>query len=202
MAGALVRGAIPWCTRLVGDPVDEVPVEDNNLRATCTARVRAVLQVAPLPVPWDVDVWIDRLERVRGRGIDLCEVPWSVGESTGAWQARPDHDVIAYPSNTGPLHQDHVILHEIGHVISEHRGECVLSVADAQRRAPDLAPTALAHLLDRVSVGSEEREAEMIAILLLAHIAGQDRRRPARRPADRQVAATLERVTTTFDDLL
>lgn len=199
MVAAAALGATPWCTRLISN--DEVTVAENNLRELVAARVDTLLQDVRLPVPWNIDTFIDRLERARGREIDLCEVTWSLGESTGAWQARPDRDVIAYATNTSALHQDHVILHEIGHMLQGHRGQCVLSVSEAQRRAPDLTLTALTHLLDRVTVGGEEREAELFALLLQARIAKQDRSRAARRPADRRTAATLERVAATFGDL-
>jgi hypothetical protein len=74
--------------------------------------------------------------------------------------------VIAYAENTSGFHQDHIILHEVGHLISQHRGRCVLSEEDAQRIAPDLAPAALAHLLDRSGGQAEEHEAETIAALI------------------------------------
>lgn len=51
-------------------------------------------------------------------------------------------------------------------MISQHRGRCVLSEDEAQRIAPDLAPAALAHLLDRTTGQAEEREAETIAALI------------------------------------
>ncbi len=51
-------------------------------------------------------------------------------------------------------------------MISQHRGRCVLSEDEAQRIAPDLAPAAFAHLLDRSTGEAEEHEAEMIASLI------------------------------------
>jgi hypothetical protein len=74
--------------------------------------------------------------------------------------------VIAYAENTSGFHQDHIILHEVGHMISQHRGRCVLSQQRAQRIAPDLTPVALAHLLDCSGAQTEEQEAETIAVLI------------------------------------
>jgi hypothetical protein len=51
-------------------------------------------------------------------------------------------------------------------MISQHRGRCVLSQEDAQRIAPDLAPAALAHLLDCSGAEAKEHEAETIAALI------------------------------------
>ncbi|MDX6295899.1 MAG: hypothetical protein QOH50_5122 [Kribbellaceae bacterium] len=141
-------------------------VDWPGLRARCQQRVDDLLRHTGLPYPWDINQFLDRLERHRRRDIDLCAIAWSPGDSCGAWQQRPDHDVIAYAENTSGFHQDHIILHEVGHLISQHRGRCVLSQEDAQRIAPDLAPAALAHLLDPSGGQVEEHEAETIAALI------------------------------------
>ncbi|MGH3823722.1 MAG: hypothetical protein ACRDRA_12975 [Pseudonocardiaceae bacterium] len=141
-------------------------VDWSGLRARCHQRVDDLLQHTGVPYPWDINQFLDRLERHRGRDIDLCAIAWSPGDSCGAWHQHPDHDVIAYAENTSGFHQDHIILHEVGHMISLHRGRCVLSEEEAQRIAPDLAPTALAHLLERTTGQAEEHEAETIAALI------------------------------------
>lgn len=200
---------VPRCLRLAPPSVVNelqavsVTVEWTELRARCAPRVEHVLRTIGLPNPWDIDEFCDRLERHRGRDIDLVPISWTVGESTGVWQRRDTHDVIGYAENTSPVHQDHIILHEIGHVISEHRGRCVLSMREAQQRAPSLAPRAFAHLLDRISVEAEEHEAETIATMLLARIARQSRRGRTRREhaLDTRTSAALSRVTAAFDDL-
>ena len=141
-------------------------MDRSALRARCHQRVNDLLRHTGLPCPWDINQFLDRLERHRGRDIDLCAVVWSPGESCGAWQQHQDHDVIAYAEHTSGFHQDHIILHEIGHMISNHRGRCVLSQEEAQRIAPDLAPAALAHLLGRSGGQVEEHVAETIAALI------------------------------------
>jgi hypothetical protein len=137
-----------------------------DIRARCQQRVHDLLSRTGVPHPWDINQFLDRLERHRGRDIDLCAVTWHPGVSCGAWLPRSDHDVIAYAQNTSGFHQDHIILHEVGHMISQHRGRCVLSDEEAQRIAPDLAPAAFAHLLDRSGAQAEEHEAEMIAAFI------------------------------------
>lgn len=172
----------------------------SELRLRCEPRVRHLLDHVAMPNPWDIDVFLDRLEDYRCQPIDLCAVPWTAGESTGAWKRNGDHDIIAYAENTSPAHQDHIILHEVGHMISDHRGRCVLSLAEAQRLAPHLKSTALAHLLDRVSARSEEAEAETIASLILARAVRQRHRHPVPRHLDEHTAAALTRVTRAFDE--
>ncbi|MFD2414819.1 hypothetical protein [Amycolatopsis pigmentata] len=166
----------------------------KTLRERCARRVSEIEHGVGIPDPWSADEFIDRLERLRGREIDLCAVSWVSGESTGAWRRYADHDVIAYAANTSSIHQDLIILHEVGHLVLDHQGQCVLSVEDAQRLAPDLAPAAFAHLLDRVHGATEEHEAEMIATMILARIAAQRRRtRPVGARAD-----LADRIETTF----
>ncbi|WP_019854328.1 ImmA/IrrE family metallo-endopeptidase [Actinopolyspora mortivallis] len=172
---------------------------ETDPRSTVASRVEPLLGM--IPHPWDIDDFLDRLEEHRDREIDLVAVPWTLGDSTGAWQRRENYDVIGYAENTTAVHQDHIILHEIGHVISNHRGRCVLSAQEAQQRAPSLAPAAFAHLLDRVSAAAEEHEAETIATMILARVSRQPRRRHRRttQRLDASTAATLTRLTSAFD---
>ena len=95
-----------------------IVVDWPKLRARCRQRVDDLLGHTGIPDPWDVNEFLDRLERHRRRDIDLCAITWSPGNSCGAWQQHPDHDVIAYAENTSGFHQDHIILHEVGHMIS------------------------------------------------------------------------------------
>lgn len=133
------------------------------------ALARTMVTEVGMPRPWSIDGFLDRLEAWRGREIDLCGLPWERGRSTGLWQRRADHDVIAYPTNTTGAHQDHIIGHELGHMLLEHSGQCVLSTGEAQQLAPSLAPAALGHLLNHAGVAVEEDVAERFATLLLTH---------------------------------
>jgi IrrE N-terminal-like domain len=171
VVGAPYLGTTPWCVRprlprLSRAGKVTTAVDWSGLRTRCQQRVDELLQHTGVPYPWDINQFLDRLERHRGRDIDLCAISWTVGDSCGAWQQREDHDVIAYAENTSGFHQDHIILHEIGHMILRHRGRCVLSEDEAARIAPDLAPAAFAHLLDRSTGQAEEHEAETIASLI------------------------------------
>jgi hypothetical protein len=145
-------------------------VEWGHLRARCQRRVDELLSHTGIPRPWNMNQFLDRLEHHRGRDIDLCAISWTLGDSSGAWRQYSDHDVIAYAANTSGFHQDVIILHEIGHMICDHRGRCILSEEDAQRIAPDLTPAALVHLLDRAAGKAEETEAEMIASLIYQRV--------------------------------
>jgi hypothetical protein len=160
----------PRCTRLAlarrGGPIDAHGL--TQLRAGARARVRTVLAAVPLPRPWSMNRWVDGLEAWRGREIDLVPVVYRPGQPSGAWQARPDYDLIAYTEHTSALHQDHIIAHELAHMLCAHTGSCLMSESEAAELAPDLAPRALSHLLTRVTSGRDEYEAELIAVLLMS----------------------------------
>lgn len=75
-----------------------------------------------LPVPWDARAYCDQLARWRQRPIHL--VP---GSRFGWWY---DHlwisgrnaDFIVWADRSSAVHQQHGILHEIGHLVLEHSG--------------------------------------------------------------------------------
>lgn len=164
----------PWCGRLVLPPSVSGGVIDPVLRTRARRRVRALLRAVPPPRPWSMNAWIDRLERHRGRDIDLLAVRYAPGQPSGAWQRHDSYDLVAYADGTSSLHQDHIIAHEIAHVLCEHRGDCVLSEADAARVAPDLSAHLLSHLLTRVTTDADEYEAELMAVLLLSAATSDD----------------------------
>ncbi|MFF0147526.1 hypothetical protein [Amycolatopsis sulphurea] len=164
----------PWCPRLVLPPITSGGVIDPSLRTRARRAVGELLAAVPPPRPWSMNAWIDRLERHRDRDIDLLAVEYVPGQPSGAWQRHEDYDLVAYAAGTSSLHQDHIIAHEIAHLLCEHRGDCVLSEADAARVAPDLSAHLLSHLLTRVTTDSDEYEAELMAVLLMSAATSDD----------------------------
>ncbi len=164
----------PWCTRLVQPPISSGGDIDPSVRVRARTRVRDLLRHVPAPRPWSMNAWIDRLEQHRGRDIDLVAVDYAPGQPSGAWQRHEDFDLIAYAAGTSPLHQDHIIAHEIAHLLCEHRGECVLTEAEAAAVAPDLSAHLLSHLLTRVTTHADEYEAELIAVFLMSAATSED----------------------------
>ncbi|RLU79931.1 hypothetical protein CTZ27_35870 [Streptomyces griseocarneus] len=93
---------------------------------------------------------------------------------------------IGYDPETSPAHQDHIIAHELAHLLKGHRGEPLVNDLDA-----DL----LATILGRTDYDEDaEREAELIGSLLQTHVINS---RPASQSesADR-IARTLMRRDT------
>jgi hypothetical protein len=102
----------------------------------------------------------------------------------GLWIATDSADLIAYEQHTSAPHQDHIVLHEIGHVLCDHFPATLSTAEQAQLLLPDLDSAMVRRVLGRSGYSSvEEREAEFLASLL-----GQ-RTRPAR--TDESVAGRL-----------
>jgi Zn-dependent peptidase ImmA (M78 family) len=85
----------------------------------------------------------------------------------GAWLAAKDADYILYQQETSKAHQDHIIVHELSHMLAEHasdEGDDDLLVS----LYPDLAPDAVRQALRRPGYGDQhEREAETVATIIL-----------------------------------
>ncbi|WP_222598306.1 ImmA/IrrE family metallo-endopeptidase [Lentzea tibetensis] len=72
-----------------------------------------------LPDPWDVGVLCERLSEQRGRPlllhpIDLPALPF------GLWYDDGDRDHVLHRSGVTGYHRDHVVLHEICHMLARH----------------------------------------------------------------------------------
>ncbi|GAA4878813.1 hypothetical protein [Saccharopolyspora cebuensis] len=82
--------------------------------------VRRLLRDLDIDAPLDVRELCDRLGRQRQREIKLVPYQLPVPGPFGMWSDVGGTDWILYQRDTTPGHQEHIILHEIGHLISGH----------------------------------------------------------------------------------
>jgi hypothetical protein len=135
-----------------------------------------------LPSPCDVQTLCQELGRQRNRPITLVPMPIPASHPCGMWAEARDMDLIFVDSSTTSTHQEHIILHELGHIICGHQGEDLLGVSGVRRYFPDLSPELIQGMLARAGYdSSDEQEAEIIAYLL------QERIHSAARPAAGQI---------------
>jgi Zn-dependent peptidase ImmA (M78 family) len=88
------------------------------LRRACEGRLAALgLSYEP-----DVLRLTERLSERRGRPIVLVPLQMRAFDPCGVWFASVDTDFICYEANTSKHHQEHIIAHELGHMICCHRG--------------------------------------------------------------------------------
>ncbi|WP_245378993.1 hypothetical protein [Kibdelosporangium banguiense] len=130
-------------------------------------RCAKVARDLPLPRPFDVRVLCRRVAGQRGRPITL--MPMYGGDSgvLGLWVAAESADMIFYEQNTTVPHQEHIILHELSHLLCDHY-PAQLSTAEHMRMLmPDLDPQMVQRILGRTTyLAVEEQEAELLATLI------------------------------------
>lgn len=154
-------------------------MNDVLTRRRCQTRVDAL----ELPAPFTLDACCRALGERRGRPIVLRPEAMTQGGMFGIWMATAQADVVFYERDTSPLHQQHIICHELGHMIQR---------ADSPRAAGSDLTLGHGDYGDR-----EEYEAELFATLLTRRITRAAVGRQAGSPADEVVArirCSLERV--------
>ncbi|MGD9891551.1 MAG: hypothetical protein AB7R89_29830 [Dehalococcoidia bacterium] len=140
----------------------------KRLRQRCEAR----LQALDLPTSLNARSLCDTLVAWRGRPILLQPVANGAGPH-GVWVAGPSVDVVFYERETSPMHQEHIILHELCHLLCDHRSTPVSDADYTQLLFPNLHPGTVQLLLQRAGYSTdEEREAEILASLILERTVG------------------------------
>jgi len=137
-------------------------IRQRRLHRRCLARLRDL----PLPAPFDVHNLSDRIADRRGRPIRLIPVSDLTGVC-GLWIATDTTDLICYERDTTRPHQDHIILHELSHVLCDHFPVSLQGNHHTQALFPDLDPAMVRAVLGRAGYTTdEEREAETLASLI------------------------------------
>lgn len=150
---------------------------DRALRRRCDR----LLATLGLHGPLDVAELCARLAEQRGRPLHLVSHPIPVPGPFGCWISTATADYVLYQRHTTRRHQDHIILHEVGHIVAGH--EALAAAPPPQPldpsvagRFPDIDPQAVHRALHRNSYSSDhEREAEAIATTILQRAAVLDR---------------------------
>ncbi|MFF4445246.1 toxin [Streptomyces sp. NPDC001502] len=159
-----------------------------------------------LPAAADVAELCRHLGEVRDRPITLVPMQMPSSHPCGMWVAARDEDLIFYDANTTGAHQEHIILHELGHIICCHRGAGGLDEAAARLLFPNLDPELVRDMLLRATYDDvQEQEAEIIAYLLSQRIGDADQRHAAvaataaaGEDGDPARSATLSRIERTL----
>ncbi|HZF91905.1 hypothetical protein [Streptomyces sp.] len=85
----------------------------------------------------------------------------------GLWIATKKADYIFFQSETSKAHQDHIILHEVGHILAGHQSD-ETDQEFWQNMLPDISLKVIMSALRRTSYDEErEREAELVATIIL-----------------------------------
>lgn len=139
-------------------------MELARLRAQCEELIRQLRIRAPL----DVTELCGELAAQRNRPIHLLPLTSRPSNPSGLWVAAKNADYIFYEESAGAAHREHIILHELGHLLFGHSGVAQLDDLTARLLAPNLDPSVVRKLLCRGKYDDEhEQEAELFATLVL-----------------------------------
>jgi hypothetical protein len=147
-------------------------------RRRVTSVLDGVLSEITVAEPFDLEQFCAALAERRQRGIRLVPMsPLMNGEPSppfsGLWLGGASTDYLFYDDSTSPLHWQHSVLHEIAHMLLDHRAAG--SPDDTHLRLltllmPDLDPNMLrrtlrpglcrSRLADGVDAFLDEQEAE------------------------------------------
>ena len=158
-------------------------------------RFDELLSTIEVPDPFDIQAFCDGIAARRGRALYLHSVQGFSGVEApcGIWIASEAGDHIFYEAATSPLHRDHIILHEISHMLLNHTLAFDGVGPGVAGLFPDIDPDVVAGFLARAGYGSDdERDAERLASLIANKAA----------PAARNSTSAHSRVLRSLDDAL
>ncbi|MGN2636219.1 hypothetical protein ACTD5D_08505 [Nocardia takedensis] len=154
-------------------------------------RFRELSREVPLPQPWDLTAYLAAVADYRDRPITLHPVDTAVlvgtgcGTGSGLWIAKKDSDVIVYGADATEWHAEHIVAHELGHMLLGHgpapdrdadlpNAETLAAVTEL---LPSIAPESIRHVLGRTDYGSmRERDAETFADMVMLQAMRSQRR--------------------------
>lgn len=166
---------------------------DNALRTRYEARVRAL----ELPTPFSAYAFCELLAARRGRPILLQPIT-SRASPCGLWVATSTTDYIFYEQETSRLHQEHIILHEACHILCAHHSTSIAEAELPRLLFPDLCPETVRRVLRRATYSTrDEREAELLASLILERVTRTESAAPKR--GDSQTTTLLDRLGTSLE---
>jgi hypothetical protein len=133
-------------------------------------RCRQLLADVTMPSPFDIHEFCEQIASKRGRPIRLFPIASGL-TPCGLWAATESTDYVFYETSTSPLHRDHIVLHELSHMLCDHRPAPAHDDELVDRLFPDLNASLVQRVLARSAYSAaEEREAELLASLIREHV--------------------------------
>lgn len=132
-------------------------------------RCERVLNGVDLPRPFTVERLCRQLGEQRGRPLHLHELPLQASSAgaCGLWVATDTDDHFFIQPKTARMHREHIVLHEIGHMLFDHNNSHASDQGQISNLFTDLSPHLIQRLLARTDYSTrQEQEAEMLASLI------------------------------------
>jgi hypothetical protein len=170
---------------------NDVSRTSADLRKHC----EEIAEKLPISRPFSMMRFVDSLNERRARRIELIGMVARSDTPCGMLVNTKEADYIFYASNTTLLHQQHIIAHEIGHLLCDHRGPVAKYDTIGELLLKNLSAKLITRVLGRTAYSeAEEAEAEMLAtvILMRAGVAEPDR------TTSSELASGLDRLRLIF----
>ena len=136
-------------------------------------RCERLLKDVSVPDPFDAETFRDVVANRRGRPIRMIPREQMAGPC-GVLVSMTHTDYVFFDSATSPVHRDHIVAHELGHLLCDHVPRQRVGEDLIRTLMPDLDPAMVRRVLARTTYDDvDELEAEIVASLVLAPRRGQ-----------------------------
>ncbi|MGW1768023.1 ImmA/IrrE family metallo-endopeptidase [Streptomyces sp. NPDC002073] len=121
----------------------------------------------PLSEGLTIDELCDHVGRLRKRPVRVVSLALPPAGPHGLWVSTEANDYIFVEERLVPVHQQQVVLHEIGHVVCDHDASPVMTEQASRLLLPSLDPDLVLRVMGREHTDSAaEIEAEMVGSLI------------------------------------
>ncbi|MFC9433883.1 hypothetical protein [Nocardia sp. NPDC057030] len=136
-------------------------------------QVRRRVSTLRVPQPWNLADFLEPVTAMLGKEIRLMPLPNDTAAALpcGLVLERADDIVIAYDAHSSGYHADHIVLHEIGHLLLDHAGtpDHRTTRATIENLFPSMDPDSVLRVLQRSDYTDvAERQAELFASLVMS----------------------------------
>ncbi|NMN99300.1 hypothetical protein [Antrihabitans stalactiti] len=170
-------------------------------------RAAVALQRLPFSRPWSIERFIADLGFQLGRLIKVEELPRAIserGEISGLWVPTDLVDVVLVKQGAAGKYREHIICHEIAHVVMAHRADSARLKSYIEQTLSRAAPGITPEMVERLAgtpvclartdfTHPIEREAEWLATLIMGH-ADELRQELYSEPAEQRDRELVRRV--------
>ncbi|MGW1976491.1 ImmA/IrrE family metallo-endopeptidase [Streptomyces sp. NPDC001889] len=136
-------------------------------RGSCRTYVRSL----DLPAVASIRDLVPEIEKRSGRAVQLLPAELGSTAPCGMYVATEDTNYVFYDPRTSLAHQDHIIAHELAHILRDHRGGAELPQGSTGGLITLMDPDVVRMVLGRTDYAeNDEVEAELVGSYLQAHV--------------------------------
>jgi hypothetical protein len=125
-----------------------------------------IARLPAIPHPWSIDELCDRLAAQRGRELVLHSLNMPA-LPLGLWHNDGERDHIIYRAGIVGYHRDHIILHEICHMLAQHNSTGTRADAEHAESAEGSVAGLVERAVRNPYTDAQEELAEMFASKVL-----------------------------------